>query len=1546
MMKRSNRSLLAAPILLALTMGMAAAEPAPPEPAGGAQGMSRLLPDFSTPPRSYSPVPIWWWSGERLEMRRLEWQMDRMLEGHVYNTVVLNLAPSGPLYGSQPDAPAFFSPGWWNILRGVLDRAKARGMHVWLYDQLGFSTARIQERLMERQPAWRAPELRVIERDITGPSTVRIASPGRAVAACALALDDDGRLTGRIENVTGSLAEGYLTKRMPAGRWRMMLFHEAPGGFDYMSPTAAGKLLNFVHGEFERKLKAHLGKTIPGTFQDELPPMNRWTRNFLDEFRRRKGYDLRAWLPMLWYELGQRTPRVRCDVADVQAALLEEAFFRPLYAWHERHGMICSYDQMTRDADPIEANRYYVDYMRTMRWFQAPGADQTGLARPHSSLAHLYRRPRVWLEGFYNSGWGQTLEEVAGRIHEFYAQGANLYNPHAWYYSTLGGWWEWAPPCTSFRQPYWKHYPLFSDYVSRLSYALSQGSHVTDIAVLYPSSTIHAGGAHTGTYNDEAKRSRDAYRSVCSRLEDLGVDYDVLDEASLLRSRVDGGLVRVADERYRCVIMPSVTTLPRSAVQKLAELGRSGGIVAAAGTLPTASPDYGADDPTVRTAMQALFGPAQDATELVVRRGAIHAPAETERLIDAVVERLPRHAIGAVRYIHRRVGARDVYFLVGQSGRKADVTLRGGGSATLLLPWTGRRLPLAVRSAGAGKVTVTVDFSESRAVFVALSGAAGIQTASASRPASPETRPTVFAATSIAPAPRLPRTHAPPQPITLASEWESALTPTLDNRWGDFSRPASDGSPPVECRQFAYREEASGEDGLAEGWHSIECADADWQRVTATFGTHWWITRPGVGDRSLKLPGPEDADWRPDRAVWQRAVFSLKSGIEKDPIYSQWLGPKGRVPDEYLDFGVAPAGEVRFAVTFVHVDEPCDVLIQCGAGDARIAVNGRWLPADQPLVAHLLAGYNAVTGQFRHTSGGRLRTYVHIGPATQEENGPAWIWTDKTGAMSDCFARRTFTLDAVPQRAVLAITADNGYEVYVNGERVGRDVGAGSDRWATAERYSVARLLRRGQNAIAVHGVNLGGPAGLAAVLSWPAPSPQQGRRSIITDGSWKVRASRPAQNKHPWTAPGYDDSTWAPATIVGRYPCEPWGVITGLRRAEPSILPESAWLNGEVLPWTPGLIMDPKPGIAKPVGWYRFRTPPGASSMRLPMVGRSTVYVEGRECEIGEGGLVEVPLDLQGPSLQVAVRIEQAAGRYEGAAFAAPVSFSVERGLIRPGNWAVQGLPHYSGGLTYRQSVVLPAVYADGPMMLDLGRVRGTAQVTVNGKSAGVRIWRPYRFDVTGLLRAGGNRIEVTVLNTLGPFFGAGYPTPYVLNGQQTSGMFGPVRLLADGPPERPRADLTGLTNVALTALGATASASSEHASGLYLADSVVAGHTSGDRWARGGGWNDGTEGEFPDWIEVALPEPVVVRAVRVITLEPAARFGIRDFDVLYRRGSEWVRLAEIRDNEDAVVAVAAPSVRTSRVRIVVNGANDEAYSRIIAVQVFAPGTEVDAPK
>jgi hypothetical protein len=107
--------------------------------------------------------------------------------------------------------------------------------------------------------------------------------------------------------------------------------------------------------------------------------------------------------------------------------------------------------------------------------------------------------------------------------------------------------------------------------------------------------------------------------------------------------------------------------------------------------------------------------------------------------------------------------------------------------------------------------------------------------------------------------------------------------------------------------------------------------------------------------------------------------------------------------------------------------------------------------------------------------------------------------------------------------------------------------------------------------------------------------------------------------------------------------------------------------------------------------------------------------------------------------------------------------------------DWQDAGLPAHSGAVRYRRRIEVPAGRRP---VLDLGEVRGTAEVLVDGESAGVRVCSPYRFDLGDRVGDGGASLEVLVCNTLAPHLDAVSPTPYVFAGQKRSGIFGPVTL------------------------------------------------------------------------------------------------------------------------------------------------------------------------
>ena len=177
---------------------------------------------------------------------------------------------------------------------------------------------------------------------------------------------------------------------------------------------------------------------------------------------------------------------------------------------------------------------------------------------------------------------------------------------------------------------------------------------------------------------------------------------------------------------------------------------------------------------------------------------------------------------------------------------------------------------------------------------------------------------------------------------------------------------------------------------------------------------------------------------------------------------------------------------------------------------------------------------------------------------------------------------------------------------------------------------------------------------------------------------------------------------------------------------------------------------------------------------MRLPVAGAARLWVDAIEVPIVDGQAF-LPAVAMGRVALLDVAPQP--GRTGGAVFDGPVNYETGRGPIELRPWAELGLASYSGGLRYRTTFSLPDREA-GDLTLDLGQVRGTAEVWLNGAPAGVRFLSPYRFALTGLARAGENTLEVLVCNTLAPYLQAVSPTHYVFPGQELSGLLGPVTI------------------------------------------------------------------------------------------------------------------------------------------------------------------------
>lgn len=118
--------------------------------------------------------------------------------------------------------------------------------------------------------------------------------------------------------------------------------------------------------------------------------------------------------------------------------------------------------------------------------------------------------------------------------------------------------------------------------------------------------------------------------------------------------------------------------------------------------------------------------------------------------------------------------------------------------------------------------------------------------------------------------------------------------------------------------------------------------------------------------------------------------------------------------------------------------------------------------------------------------------------------------------------------------ATVTITADNSYDLYVNGAFVGAiNNGDGRWGWDVPEVWNVT--LNPGSNVIAVFAADES-PASYSGI-GVIAKVEVQGGPVFVTDGTWRVAESGPAG----WNTLEFDDSAWSPPLDMGPYNSTPW---------------------------------------------------------------------------------------------------------------------------------------------------------------------------------------------------------------------------------------------------------------------------------------------------------------------------------------------------------------------------------------------------------------------
>ena len=739
-------------------------------PKAGDEAAKTIRADFKAPPPGYGEVPFWWWSGrEPLNKERLLYQIEEIHKAGIAGVQVNYSHYRSGAWPTQDSTPALFTDEWWDYFSFAAQECGKRGM--------GISLSNYTLDFPDAENLWRK----------TGISTPEM-------RATELAFE-----------------KGKIVKR------------KVPRTYDPLHPESGKRVVERFFNPFMEKVPAHLRGGLNYFFQDELV-LSRdilwlWSDDLPAEFKKRKGYDLEPMLPALFGDYGPDTVKVRLDMNDVMSALACERYYKPIYDWHASRGLIYGCDQATRGRHPMNK---YIDYMRVMKYFTAPGFDTPGRSadiiknKVGSSIAHLYNRPRVWLEGYHSQGWQASTSTIFDSTCHNYLYGSNLLNLHGLYYSTYGGWWEWAPPCYHFRMPYWTYMKTFLKYFERLSYVLSQGVHVCDVAVVNPLEPCvynrNRGNVSVGVAHDIVRRL----------VTEAQTDVDFIDADSLARATVKGGKVHVgtgnenvhveheehveagsdkvvlsvAGEAYRTIVVPDMIAIKWASLEKLVAFKRAGGTVIVLGEKPKFT-----DAPhTEKVKIDALVA---ELTTSTTGSQPVAFPAKpSAEQLKAIADSVGTpdfRAPGEAKALHRRVGGYDVYFICDLK-ETSDCTFRATGTPELWNPWDGtqKSLPGFTRNAD-GTTTVKVPGDGAPKLVVFTNDGGCVATAPTSCATTAPTSCATTAPTScVATAPSPSKSQ---NVLTLDGEWDFTLKPTLDNKWGDFRLPVRERYIGAEIRR-------------------------------------------------------------------------------------------------------------------------------------------------------------------------------------------------------------------------------------------------------------------------------------------------------------------------------------------------------------------------------------------------------------------------------------------------------------------------------------------------------------------------------------------------------------------------------------------------------------------------------------------------------------------------------------------------------------------------------------------------------------------------
>ena len=535
--------------------------------------------------------------------------------------------------------------------------------------------------------------------------------------------------------------DGSLDWTPPAGKWCVLrLGYSLLGITNHpATPEATGLEVDKLNRTY---VKAYIDKYLD-MYKNTVGPLmgkrglqyvitdsweagtQNWTDDMIAEFSKRRGYDMRPWLPVLTghvVESAEASDRFLWDFRRTIADLTAENHYDEIETELRARGM-GRYSESHENgrafiADGMEVKRT-ADVPMSAMWVGRGGvngepANYNADIRESASVAHIYGQNLVAAESLTAGSGAFTYapENLKPTADAELAMGLNRFVIHTSVHQpvsskmpglSLGPFGQWFT-----RLETWADYAKYwTMYLARSSYMLQQGRFAADVLDYYGEDSNIT--ALFGNHPPDIP---------------AGYGYDFVNSDALLHrmSARDGRIVTPNGMSYRLLVLDAnARHMPLAVLRKIRDLVQAG--VAVAGPKPVDSPSLSDDQAEVHRIADQLFG---DGTgEHTSGKGKVYAGQTAGQALGAMHEApdftyTPPESDSLFLFVHRTLPGAEVYWVDNRKDRAEtlEASFREQGKEPEI--WhaeTGMIEPASYRIAD-GRTTVSLRFDPYGAVFV------------------------------------------------------------------------------------------------------------------------------------------------------------------------------------------------------------------------------------------------------------------------------------------------------------------------------------------------------------------------------------------------------------------------------------------------------------------------------------------------------------------------------------------------------------------------------------------------------------------------------------------------------------------------------------------------------------------------------------------------------------------------------------------------------------------------------------------------------------